>query len=185
MRIVGGSLRGRRLEAPGGPDIRPTADRAREALFNILQHSSLMTTPLADSRILDLFAGTGAIACEALSRGAAHATLVEQDRAALACARGNLAALGLTERANVLQADATRLPNATQPASFAYLDPPYRSGLAAPALVGLADGGWLTPAALVVVELAAREDFATPDRFVPRDERRYGAARLVFLTLTG
>jgi len=185
MRIVGGSLRGRRLAAPPGPDIRPTADRAREALFNILQHSSLMTAKLAGSRILDVFAGTGAIACEALSRGAAHATLVEQDRAALACARANLAALGLAERASVLQEDATRLPHAPQPASFAYLDPPYRSGLAAPALLGLAAGGWLAQDALVVVELAAREDFATPDRFVLRDERRYGAARLVFLTLSG
>jgi len=187
MRIVGGSLRGRGLEAPpkksGGSDIRPTADRAREALFNILQHSSLMSTKFAGSRILDLFAGTGAIACEALSRGAAHATLVEQDRTALACARANLAALGLAERASVLQTDATRLPHATHRASFAYLDPPYRSGLAAPALRSLADGGWLAQDALVVVELAVREDFAAPDRFTVRDERRYGAARLVFLTL--
>jgi 16S rRNA (guanine966-N2)-methyltransferase len=185
MRIVGGSLRGRRLEAPPGADIRPTADRAREALFNILQHSELMSAPLVGARVIDLFAGTGAIACEALSRGAAHATLIEQDRAALACARANLAALGLAERASVLQADATSLPRATQPASFAYLDPPYRSGLAVPTLRGLADGGWLAPDALAVVELAAREDFAAPDRFALRDERRYGAARLVFLTLSG
>jgi 16S rRNA (guanine966-N2)-methyltransferase len=184
MRIVGGSLRGRGLDVPRGRDIRPTADRAREALFNILQHSGLMAAPLAGGRMLDLFAGTGAIACEALSRGAAHATLVEQDRAALACARANLDALGLAERASVLQADATRLPPAAAPAGFAYLDPPYRSGLAAPALRGLAEGGWLAPGALAVVELAAREDFALPDRFVLRDERRYGAARLVFLTLT-
>lgn len=182
MRIVGGSLRGRRLEVPPGDALRPTSDRAREALFNILQHSTLMTAPLAGTTMLDLFAGTGAIACEALSRGAAHATLVDQDRAALACARRNLDALGLAERATVLQVNATHLPAAARPAGFAYLDPPYRSGLAAPALASLAAGGWLAPGALAVIELAAREDFAPPDGFVLRDERRYGAARLVFLT---
>ncbi|MBV8166469.1 MAG: 16S rRNA (guanine(966)-N(2))-methyltransferase RsmD [Alphaproteobacteria bacterium] len=189
MRIVGGELRGRRLLAPEGPDIRPTADRAREALFNILQHSLLLPAPLRGAAIVDAFAGTGAIACEALSRGAAHAILIDADRRALDCARANLAALGLTDRATVLQADATRLPAPTlsspnrPPARLAYLDPPYRSGLAAPALASLADGGWLATGALVVVELAAREDFSTPERYALRDERRYGAARLVFLTL--
>jgi 16S rRNA (guanine966-N2)-methyltransferase len=182
MRIVGGSLRGRRLEAPPGQTIRPTADRAREALFNILQHSLLMPAPLTGSEVIDLFAGTGAIACEALSRGAAHATLIDSDRAALDCARRNLAALGLTDRATVLQGDAARLPHATRPARFAYLDPPYRSNLAGPALASLAAGGWLAPDALAVVELAAAEEFSAPERFTIRDERRYGAARLVFLT---
>ena len=184
MRIVAGTFRGRPLVAPKGHLTRPTADRARQAIFNILEHAA-WAPELNGARVIDLFAGTGAIACEALSRGAAHATLIEQDRAALACARANLAALGLAERASVLQADATSLPRATQPASFAYLDPPYRSGLAVPTLRGLADGGWLAPDALIVVELAAREDFAAPDRFALRDERRYGAARLVFLTLSG
>ena len=185
MRIVGGSLRGRRLLAPDGADIRPTADRAREALFNILQHSALLPTGLVGASVLDLFAGTGAIACEALSRGADHATLVELDRAALACAKHNLEALGLGARATVLPVDATRLPKAAQPVRFAYLDPPYRSGLAAPALASLAAGGWLAPGALAVVELAAREDFTPPAGFALRDERRYGAARLVFLIREG
>ena len=185
MRIVAGAWRGRSLSAPSGTETRPTADRVRQALFDILMHAPWAgQSRVEGARVLDAFAGTGALGLEALSRGAAHATLVEQDRAALACARANLAALGLTERASVLQTDATRLPRATHPASFAYLDPPYRSGLAAPALHGLADGGWLAPDALVVVELAAREDFAAPDRFTVRDERRYGAARLVFLTLS-
>jgi len=182
MRVVGGSLRGRRLEVPAGAATRPTSDRAREALFNILQHSLLLPAPLVGSHVLDLFAGTGAIACEALSRGAEHATLIEQDRVALACARRNLAALGLDRRATLLQADATRLPAASRAASFAYLDPPYRSDLAAPALRSLAEGGWLVPGALAAVELAAREDFAAPAGFTLRDERRYGAARLVFLS---
>jgi 16S rRNA (guanine966-N2)-methyltransferase len=182
VRIVGGSLRGRRLVAPPGQEIRPTADRAREALFNILQHSLLLTAPLAGSTVLDVFAGTGAVACEALSRGAAHATLIDRDAAALDCARANLAALGLAERATVLQVDATHLSDAPQAARFAYLDPPYRSGLGAPALASLAAGGWLAANALAVVELAAREDFVAPERFTLRDERHYGAARLVFLT---
>jgi 16S rRNA (guanine966-N2)-methyltransferase len=181
VRIVGGSLGGRRLAAPPGNAIRPTSDRAREALFNILQHSLLMATPLAGAAMLDLFAGTGAVACEALSRGAAHATLIDRDAAALDVARANLATLGLAGRATVLQADATHLQPATRAAAFAYLDPPYRSGLAAAALASLADGGWLAPGGLAVVELAARETLAPPDRFVLRDERHYGAARLVFL----
>jgi 16S rRNA (guanine966-N2)-methyltransferase len=184
MRIVGGSLRGRRLDAPEGHDLRPTADRAREALFNILQHSLLLPAPLAGASVLDVFAGTGAIACEALSRGAAHAVLVDSDRRAIACARANLAALGVADRATVLAVDATKLAAATgTPATFAYLDPPYRADLAGPALTCLAAGGWLAPGALVVVELAARgETFSAPDGYALRDERRYGAARLVFLT---
>ncbi len=184
MRIVGGSLRGRRLVAPPGATIRPTADRAREALFNILQHSLLMSAPLAGSLVLDVFAGTGAVACEALSRGAASAILIDSDATALACARENLTTLGLADRATVLQLDATRLPAARAPARFAYLDPPYRSGLAAPALTSLAAGNWLAPDALVAVELAAREDFSAPAGFTIRDERTYGAARLVFLTIS-
>lgn len=181
MRIVGGSLRGRRLAAPPGAAIRPTADRAREALFNILAHGPLLGAPLAGLAMLDLFAGTGAVACEALSRGAASATLIDSDPRALDCARANLAALGLAERARVLQADATRLPAAAGRVRFAYLDPPYRSGLAGPALASLGAGGWLDAGALAAVELAAREDFAPPEGFTLRDERRYGAARLVFL----
>jgi len=184
MRIVGGDLRGRRLTAPAGSDIRPTADRAREALFNILAHGPLLGVPLAGLAVLDVFAGTGAVACEALSRGAASAILIDNDRHALDCARANLAALGLGDRARVQQADATHLPAATTRARFAYLDPPYRSGLAGAALASLAAGGWLEPNALVAVELAAREDFAPPAGFTLRDERRYGAARLVFLTWT-
>ena len=182
MRIVGGDLRGRRLTAPAGSDIRPTADRAREALFNILAHGPLLGAPLAGAVVLDVFAGTGAVACEALSRGAASAVLIDNDAHALDCARANLAALGLADRARLLQTDATHLPTAGTRARFAYLDPPYRSGLAGPALASLAAGGWLEKNALVAVELAAREDFAPPDGFTPRDERRYGAARLVFLT---
>ncbi len=182
MRIVGGSLRGRRLAAPPGQAIRPTADRAREALFNILQHSLLLSAPLAGAAVLDVFAGTGAVACEALSRGSAHAHLIDSDAAALDCARRNLAALGLVERATVLQADATRLRAASAAAHFAYLDPPYRSDLAAAALASLGAGGWLAPDALAAVELAAREDLIPPVGFTLRDERRYGAARLVFLT---
>jgi 16S rRNA (guanine966-N2)-methyltransferase len=189
LRIVGGSLRGRRLEAPEGSDVRPTSDRAREALFNILQHSPLAPEPLAGATFLDLFAGTGAVACEALSRGAAHAVLVEQDARVGKLARANIEALGLAQRTTLLAVDAQRLGPATArtdaPAAFAFLDPPYRSGLALPALSALAGGGWLAPDALCVVEVAATEPFAAPDGFEQLDERRYGAARQVFLREAG
>lgn len=182
MRIVGGSLRGRRLTAPEGAGLRPTSDRAREALFNILLHGALGQPTLAGSLFLDLFAGTGAVACEALSRGASNAVLVENDRAAAAAAQQNLASLGLSARASIQRTDATRLGPASQRAQFAFLDPPYRSGLAGPALTALAAGGWLDRDALTVVEVAAAEPFDPPAGFDLVDERRYGAARLLFLT---
>lgn len=162
--------------------MRPTSDRAREALFNILLHGAYAQPALAGASFLDLFAGTGAIGCEALSRGAAAAILVESDRAIATLTRRNLLALGLEGKATLLQADATRLGRASAAAGFAYLDPPYRSGLAGPALGAVREGGWLAADALVVVEVAASEPFETPPGYTLRDERRYGAARLVFLT---
>jgi 16S rRNA (guanine966-N2)-methyltransferase len=183
VRIVGGRHRGRRLVAPPGEAVRPTSDRAREALFDILSHGSFAAAgiPFADEAVLDAFAGTGALGLEALSRGAAEAFLIESDRGALTALRRNIAALGEEEHAHVVPGDATRPPRAAAPCAVALLDPPYRSGLAAPALAALAAAGWLTPDALAVVELAAREAFDPPPGFAILDERRYGAARLVFL----
>src|SRR5712672_936485 len=156
LRIVGGVHRGRRLAAPAGETVRPTSDRAREALFNILSHGSFAAggLPFAGRPVLDAFAGTGALGLEALSRGASAAVFIENGRDALATLRRNIAAL---------------------------LDPPYRSGLAGPALSALAGAGWLMPGALVAVEVAAREELSLPAGFAPIDERVYGAARLVFL----
>lgn len=185
MRIVAGRHRGRRLAAPPGLDIRPTSDRAREALFNILERGE---PPVRGSRFVDLFAGTGAVALEALSRGAAHALLVENAPPALAALRANLAAARETGRAGVLAADAARLgrPPPGAPFDLAVLDPPYGQGLLPPALRRLVEGGWLTPGARVVCELGAGEaPGELPAALEREDERRYGAARLVFLRHAG
>ena len=180
MRIVGGEHRGRRLTAPPGRDLRPTADRVREAVFNILSHGGPGgVSPIADARILDGFAGTGAMGLEALSRGAAHATFMDAD---ISACRANVAALDVEARATLLEADCLHPPSADAPCDFIFLDPPYRGGLAAPALGALADAGWIADGATCVVELAATEGFEPPPRFTLADERRYGAARIVFLS---
>ena len=187
MRVVGGRHRGRRLIAPPGDTVRPTSDRAREALFNILSHGEFAAagSPFADENALDAFAGTGAFGIEALSRGAARAVFIETDRAALRALRQNLAALDEEDSADVISGDATRPPRAPFACAVAFLDPPYRSGLAAPALTALAGMGWLTARAIAVVEIAADEAFSPPDGFTIVDERKYGAARLIFLRREG
>jgi 16S rRNA (guanine966-N2)-methyltransferase len=187
MRIVGGRHRGRRLIVPPGDAVRPTSDRAREALFNILSHGDFAAagSPFADENVLDAFAGTGALGIEALSRGARRGAFIETDRSALAALRRNLAALDETDTAEIIAGDATRPPRAPFAAAMAFLDPPYRSGLAAPALEALAAAGWLAPRALAIVEIAAKEPFSSPSGFAMIDERRYGAAKLVFLRREG
>lgn len=179
MRIVAGSHRGRRLAAPPGRVARPTADRAREALFNILAHSPHVT--LAGARVVDCFAGSGALGLEALSRGAAHACFLESHPGSLAACQANVETLGESARAKVIKADATRPPPAPAPCALALLDAPYHSGLSGPCLDGLARQGWLEEGALCVVEVAAKEAFAPPPGFTVVDERTYGAARLVFV----
>jgi 16S rRNA (guanine966-N2)-methyltransferase len=187
MRVVGGRHRGRRLIAPPGDTVRPTSDRAREALFNILSHGEFAAagSPFADENVLDAFAGTGALGIEALSRGAARAAFIETDRAALAALRRNLATLDEEDSADIISGNATRPPRAPFASAVAFLDPPYRSGLAAPALTALAAMGWLTARAIAVVEIAADEEFSAPEGFTMIDERKYGAARLVFLRREG
>ncbi len=183
MRVVGGRHRGRKLVAPQGDAVRPTSDRAREALFNILSHGDFAAAglPFAGENVIDAFAGTGALGIEALSRGAARAVFIETDRAALAALRRNLAALDEEQAADIVAADATRPPRPPYAAAIAFLDPPYRSGLASAALTALAETGWLATRALAIVELAATEPFSLPAGFAMIDERRYGAAKLVFL----
>jgi len=184
VRIVGGKHRGRKLAAPQDERVRPTSDRARQALFNILEHRRLAVggaSPLIEARVVDLFCGTGALGLEALSRGASYAVLIDSDAEALYAARANVHALGETSRVMLRQADATQPGLPPGPCRIAFLDPPYRSGLAAPALTALAAGGWLEPGAIAVVEMEAREDFMLPAGFAGVDERRYGRAKLVFL----
>jgi len=187
MRIVGGRHRGRRLIAPPGDAVRPTSDRAREALFNILSHGEFAAAglPFADESVLDAFAGTGAFGLEALSRGAAAAVFIETDRVALSALRQNIAALDEEDAAHVVAGDATRPPRAPYACVVAFLDPPYHSGFAAPALTALAGMGWLTARAIAIVEIAAGETFSPPVGFTMIDERKYGAAKLVFLRREG
>jgi 16S rRNA (guanine966-N2)-methyltransferase len=187
LRIVGGIHRGRRLAVPPGETVRPTSDRAREALFNILLHGRFAAggSPIAGRAVLDAFAGTGAFGLEALSRGASEAGFIENGREALAVLRRNVAALGEDQRTHIVAGDATRPPRALFACALAFLDPPYRSGLAPTALAALAVAGWFEPEALAIVEVAAREEFAAPAGFTAIDERVYGAARLVFLRYDG
>jgi 16S rRNA (guanine966-N2)-methyltransferase len=183
VRIIAGRHRGRVLAAPPGNDIRPTSDRAREALFNILAHGKFAAAgpAYAGIRVLDAFAGTGALGLEALSRGASNVVFMENNRAALAALRANIAALAEEQRADVVSGDATAPPRAPAPVALAFLDPPYGKGLGAAALTALASAGWLAEGALCVIEMAAKERLAPPPDFTSLDERHYGAARLVFL----
>ena len=187
MRIVGGRHRGRRLVAPPGDQVRPTSDRAREALFNILSHGDFAAagSPFAGENVLDAFAGTGTFGLEALSRGAHEAAFIENGREALATLRRNVAALGEDARAHIVSGDASRPPRAPFACALAFLDPPYGSGLAPTALAALAAAGWVDAEALAIVEIAVHEDFAAPAGFTAIDERVYGAARLVFLRYDG
>jgi 16S rRNA (guanine966-N2)-methyltransferase len=184
IKIIGGKHRGRTIATPEGQTTRPTANRAREGLFNILMHANWTadgTSPLVECRVLDAFAGSGALGLEALSRGAAHATFLDSDPAAIKLIGENLRKLGETAAAKVIRADATRPPPSREGCDLVFLDPPYRSALAAPALAALAEAGWLKPGAVATVELGHAEDLIAPARFETVDERRYGAAKIVIL----
>jgi 16S rRNA (guanine966-N2)-methyltransferase len=181
MRIVGGRLRGRALAAPKSQGIRPTTDRLRESLFNILAHA--YGDPVSGARVLDLFAGTGALGLEALSRGAAFALFVDDGAEARALMRQNVEALGLAAIARIFRRDATRLGPAhpLEPFSLAFLDPPYRKGLAESALASAREGGWLTGNALILVEEAADAGFKAPEGFEELERRTYDDTAFAFL----
>ncbi len=178
MRIIAGRLRGRRLQAPPGQDTRPTSDLARGALFDALGHDR---PRLVGARFLDVFAGCGAVGLEAYSRGAREVLLIENARPALEAIRANLARLPVGNAVRVLARDASDPGRAERPFDIAFLDPPYRSGLAAAALLTPSSGGWLVAEARVVVELARTEDPPELADFVIERVRRYGAAKFVFL----
>lgn len=181
MRIVGGRLRGRALNAPASRTIRPTSERLRESIFDILVHR--YPDALEDARVVDLFAGSGALGFEALSRGASFALFVDNGAEARALLRGNVEALSLGGVTRIWRADATTLGKAPAAAPFtlAFLDPPYGKGLAGPALAALGAGGWLAKGALCVVEEAANAEVAPPEGFGVEDERIYGDTKVVFL----
>jgi 16S rRNA (guanine966-N2)-methyltransferase len=184
MRIVAGEYRGRALVAPKGQSTRPTVDRTRQALFNILEHAP-WTPGLAGARVIDVFAGSGALGLEALSRGAAFCLFIETDEGARGAIRQNVEALGLFGKTRVHRRDATDLgvkPMGDGPAfDLAFLDAPYGKGLSEKALAALAGGGWLAAGALAVVERGAGEAPLAAPGFEVLDTRDYGAARVWFL----
>ena len=186
MRIIGGRLKGRTLLAPEGKGLRPTADRVRESMFNILAHGNDGLN-MGGITVVDVFCGTGALGLEAMSRGAGHGVFIDNDPGALAYVRKNSGPLGLGRDVTMLKLDAKLLAPpprvAKTPAALVFLDPPYDQGLAGPALLGLKDKGWLETGAIAVVEVTAKEDFDAPKGFEVLDERTYGAARVVFARL--
>lgn len=174
MRIVGGAFRGRGLTTPRSDAIRPTTDRTREALFNVLEHR--FGDRLNEARVLDLFAGTGALGLEALSRGAASCLFIEESAEGRGLIRDNVEAFGLQGRTKIFRRDATDLGTigTIQPFGLLFADPPYAKGLGERALASARDGGWLLPTALCVIEERASAGFATPAGFAMLDERGYG-----------
>jgi 16S rRNA (guanine966-N2)-methyltransferase len=181
MRVVGGRFRGRNIAGPKSPAIRPTADRLRESLFNILLHA--YDDPIEGARVLDLCAGTGALGIEAASRGADFVLFVDDGVEARALLRENVAALGLGGNSRIFRRDATKLGPAqpVEPFSLVFLDPPYGRKLAEAALAAVRDGGWLLPDALIVVEEAVKSAFAAPEGFVELERRRYDDTEFVIL----
>lgn len=174
MRIIAGQWRGRPLVAPPGEATRPTSERAREALF------SMLTSRLGDFaglRVADLYAGTGALGLEALSRGAAHATFVESDRAAVTALTANIARTGAAGATTILAQPVEAIGRAPAPFDLILLDPPYGEGRALPALARLIENGWVAPHALVSVETGVKDDLAPPG-FTLETSRKHGKARL-------
>ncbi len=185
MRIVGGRFRGRAIAAPSGTLTRPTSDRVREALFNILAHG-VDGFEIEGARVLDLFAGSGALGLEALSRGAAYCLFVEDNADARGAVRENIEALGLTGASKLWRRDATKLGPASpmQPFQLLFADPPYGKGLGELALSAAAEGRWLSPGAVCVLEERADAAIAIPADFAPLDVRTYGDTALHFFRKT-
>jgi 16S rRNA (guanine966-N2)-methyltransferase len=178
MRIIAGRFKGRSLSAPKSRDIRPTSDRLREAMFDILSHR--FPEALEGARVLDLFAGTGALGLEALSRGAATALFVDNGAEARALIRGNVEALACGGITRIFRADAAKLGKAPAGPAFTlvFLDPPYELGLATPTLKALVAGGWLAKEAMIVVEEALKAEVAAPSGLTRLEERSYGDTKI-------
>ena len=182
LRIISGQFKGRRLDAPDGPQIRPTSNRLRERIFSILQSR---VGSLEGLSVADIFAGTGAMGIEAVSRGAAKAWFVEKHEDSLELLRGNLEKIGIAGLVRVIAADARQLPKADEAFNILFLDPPYRRRLAEPTLTSLVECGWAGNESLVIVEIAADDRFDLPDGFRMVDERQQGNNRVVFAIFAG
>ena len=185
MRIIGGKFKGTRLAAPGAQGggsahLRPTSDRVRESLFNLLAHGDY--PEIEGARVLDLFAGTGALGFEALSRGASRAVFIDDGAAARGLIRQNIETLRVTGQTKLWRRDATRLgPCRGEPFDLIFADPPYGKELGMAALNSARTGGWIAPGALVVLEESASAELELPDELDLRDERAYGETRILIM----
>lgn len=187
MRIDSGAHKGKKLVVPEGRDVRPTADRARQAIFNMLVHGENV---VRDAKILDAFAGSGALGLEALSRGAASLIAFDIDAAALKALRTNVAGCHEEARTTVQIADAAKPPAVRNfagrvPVDLIFLDPPYGKGLVASSLAALDKGGWLAPAAIIVAEMDRQDEFSIPQGYESLTDRNYGKARILILRKAG
>lgn len=182
MRVTGGKLGGRALVAPDDARIRPTSDKVRQAIFNVLAHNDFgVGFTIEGARVADLFAGTGAMGIEALSRGASFCAFIDDSPESRALIRENVEALGLTGVTKIWRRDATQLGKANDHYNLVFLDPPYHKGLIAPALTSLLEGTWPAPDAIIVAELAVDDDSPCTDDFTLLDDRTYGDTRVLFL----
>jgi 16S rRNA (guanine966-N2)-methyltransferase len=177
MRIIAGEWRGRKLAAPAGRSTRPTADRTRETLFSML---ASRLGGFDEFRVADLYAGSGALGLEALSRGAAHATFVETDRAAIKAIEANVAAFGAASRAAIRPLSADRLPK-SHPFDLVFADPPYQPGSGTAVAAAVAKSGWLPPGGWMAVETGRGDSVSPPDGWEIDAEREVGRARLTLL----
>lgn len=186
MRVIGGVYGGQRLTASSSSQVRPTSDKVREAVFDILEHRDWVRagSVLKDARVLDACCGTGALGIEALSRGAAHASFADNAQSSLRTTHGNLAGLSIPpERFHLIRTDILKIPPAAQPCQLIFLDPPYRQDIPARVLPVLMRQGWLADGAMVVVETAALETLPLPPGLELRLDRRYGDTRIHIISL--
>ena len=186
MRIVAGRHKGRTIASPEGSNIRPTSDRVRESLFNILEHGNFGTggaSPLRGARVLDAFCGTGALGLAALSRGAEHATFMDSNRKALELCRQNIASMNENGTSQVLQGDCLKPVRAAEACDLVFMDAPYGRDLTAAGIMALSVAGWIREGGLCVLETGAGETVDLPENFEPLDDRKYGAARIHFFRL--
>lgn len=181
MYVIAGKHKGRRIESPEGRDIRPTASRTREAIFNILAHGRYGEKGLLKGRVADVFCGSGAMGLEALSRGAASITFVDKSSEALKAAEHNLKYFGESANARLIRADSSQLPAAPQPHEILFVDPPYNTGLGIKSLLTALSGGWLAPGGVAVLEQSWKEGVVIPEGYVLESERKYGNTRVLLL----
>jgi len=184
MRIIGGHFHGRVLKSPSSNTIRPTSDRLRESIFNILVHA--YGDPIIHARVLDLFAGTGALGLEAVSRGAKYALFVEEAAEARGLIRDNIETLSLTGTTKIFRRDATKLGviGPLEPFDLVFCDPPYGKGFAEKSLASARAGKWLASQALLIVEEAVKARFKTPEGFEELERRTYGDTEIIFIRTT-